>query len=157
VKAIKKVILFLSFAMFVAGPVVTLAAPVSTFAADSDSSCEKPILGIHPWFRGLAVKDGTGADAKCVIVAPGDTLNGKQLDLSGFIWRIALNIVDMALAAIGYIAFFFILYGGFQFLTGGSNPSQIEKARKTMLNAIVGLVISLGAVAVVNLIFGIIG
>lgn len=156
-KNIKKAIVLLSFAVFVAAPAFSFVTPLNTtFAASpsSSSDCEKPFLGIHPWFRGLAVvKDG-----KCEIASPGQNLsNGKSLDLAGFIWRIALNVVDIALAGIGYIAFFFILYGGFQFLTGGSNPSQIEKARKTMLNAIIGLVISLGAVAVVNLIFGIIG
>jgi len=155
-KLLKKAVFLFSFAALIVAPVFSLTAPQNTFAAgpSSASDCEKPLLGIHPWFRGLAVvKDG-----KCEIASPGSTLDsGKTLDLTGFIWRIALNIIDIGLGAVGYIAFFFILYGGFQFLTGGNNPSQIEKARKTLLNAIIGLVISFGAVAIVNLVFGIIG
>ncbi|RWZ78377.1 MAG: hypothetical protein EOT05_01265 [Candidatus Microsaccharimonas sossegonensis] len=153
----KKSIVILSFAVVVAAPAVTLAAPQSSFAATpkTPADCEKALLpGINPWFRGLT----TVTNGKCEIVSPGGQLSGgKTLDLAGFIWRIALNIVDIGLAIVGYIAFIFILYGGFQFLTGGNNPSQIEKARKTILNAVVGLVISLGAVAIINLIFGIIG
>ena len=154
-KVIKKAILLLSFSMLLVAPVFSFVTPQNTFAAVTDAKdCEKSFLGIHPWFRGLAVVN----NGDCVIAGPGQTLaNGKTLDLTGFIWRIALNIIDIALAVVGYIAFFFVLYGGFQYLTGGNNPSQIEKARKTILNAVIGLVISLGAVAVVNLIFGILG
>ena len=154
-KTFKKIILMFGFAVFVAAPVVSFVAPTNTFAAVSDpKDCEKPILGIHPWFRGLAVVE----NGKCQVAGPGQSLaSGKTLDLTGFIWRIALNVIEIALGAVAYIAFFFILYGGFQFLTGGSNPSQIEKARKTILNAVIGLVISIGAVAIVNLTFGIIG
>lgn len=154
-KLIKKAMLVLGFAVFVAAPVVTFAAPQDSFAAVSSAKdCERSILGIPTWFRGLAVVKA----GKCEIAGPGQTLsNGKSLDLTGFIWRIALNIVDIGLSVVGIIAVFFILYGGFQFLTGGSNPGQVEKARKTILNAVIGLVISLGAVAIVNLVFGIIG
>ena len=155
-KWFKKVAVAFVFIAFVVAPVFTLATPQNTFAASNGDPCAKPILGISPWFRGLAVQDAKG---QCTIASPGQTLaDGKTvLDLKGFILRIALNVVGIILGIIGYIAFFFVLYGGFLFLTGGSNPSQIEKARKTILNAVIGLVISLSAVAVTNLVFGIIG
>lgn len=146
----------LTLTLFVAAPTVSFVTPMNTFAAvpTKGSECEKPILGINPWFRGLAIVKG----GQCQIAGPGETLdNGKTVDLAGFIWRVALNVIDIGLAIAGYIAFGFILYGGFQFLTGGSNPSQIEKARKTILNAVIGLVIALSAVTIVNLIFGVIG
>ena len=68
-----------------------------------------------------------------------------------------MNVIEIALYLVGYIAVFFVLYGGFQFLTGGDNPSRVEQARKTIFNALVGLVISIGSVVVVNVIFGILG
>jgi hypothetical protein len=142
----KKLITTFAFAAFIAAPVMTAVVTPTTYAADA--SCEVRILGIPPWYQGLSSKDASG---KCSIDAPKD---GKVAD---FIWHIALNIIEIALYLVGYIAIFFILYGGFQFLTGGSNPSQIEKARKTILNAVVGLVISISAVVIVNLIFGILG
>ncbi len=150
-------VVMLGFALLIGAPVLNVVTPLSTFAATTPQSaadCEKPILGIHPWFRGLV----TVQNGQCDIIGPGQKIaNGSTLDLAGFIWRIALNVIDIALGAVGYIAFFFILYGGFQFLTGGNNPGQVEKARTTILNAVIGLVISLGAVALINLVFGIIG
>jgi len=154
-KYIKKVLMVFIFTAFLAAPALTLAVPQTTLAAGTVSDCEKPILpGLYPWFHGL-----TAGNGDCSIIGPGQTLPGASsaLSLDGFIWRIALNVIGIGLAIVGYIAFFFILYGGFQFLTGGSNASQIEKARKTILNAVIGLVISMGAVAVVNLAFGVLG
>jgi len=144
-----------SFSIFVAAPIVTFAVPQTSYAAVNNASdCERSILGIPTWFRGLAVVN----NGKCEIAGPGQTLSsGNKVDLSGFIWRIVLNIVDIGLTLVGIIAVFFVLYGGFQFLTGGNNPSQVEKARKTILNAVIGLVISFGAVAIINLVFGILG
>lgn len=151
-QSLKKLFLALGFAMFIAAPVMTVIATPTTYAADS--SCEVRILGIPPWYRGLAEKDAKG---DCAIVSPGTIMNGEVLSLSSFIWHIVLNVIEIGLYLAGYIAVFFILYGGFQFMTGGNNPSQVENARKTILNAIIGLVISISAVVVVNLIFGIIG
>jgi len=156
---IKKAIFIFSFTLFVAAPALSFVTPQTSFAAEPPKvgkDCERSFLGIPTWFRGLAIVND---DGKCVVAGPGDTLEGgtDPLEISGFIWRLALNIVDIALTIVGYIAFFFILYGGFLFLTGGNNPSQVEKARKTILNAVVGLVISFGAVAIINLIFGILG
>lgn len=153
-KQLKNIVVALGFALFIAAPVFAVATPQTTYAADP-GNCEVRILGIPPWYRGLANRDATG---ECAIVSPGSPMpGGETLDLSGFIWRIVLNLIEIALFLVGYIAVFFILFGGFQFLTGGDNPSKVEKARKTILNAVVGLVISFAAVVVTNLIFGILG
>lgn len=145
IKALKRLIMTLSFAVFIAAPVFTLVSPVPTYARD----CERGILGMPNWYRGLT-------DADCNIKSP-DTGAGKtSIGLSDFIWHIVLNIIEIGLFIAGYIALFFILYGGFQFLTGGSNPGQIEKARTTILNAVIGLVISMAAIGITNLIFRII-
>lgn len=150
-KRIKKVIIAFIFIAFLAAPVFAVATPQTSFAANATTpaDCEKSILGIQPWFKGLTSVTG----GQCGIISP----DGTQIDLKGFIWRIVLNVIGMALTVVGYIAFFFIIFGGFQFLTGGSNPGQIEKARKTLFNAVIGLIISLSAVAVVNLIFNLVG
>lgn len=147
---LKKVMIAFIFVAFIAAPAFAIVTPTTTHAAAN--SCEKSILGISPWYKGLTEQS---ADGKCSIVSP--VQSGSKLALQEFIWRIALNIIGIVLGFIGYIAFFFVLYGGFLFLTGGNNPSQIEKARKTLLNAVIGLVIAIAAVAIVNLIFSIVG
>ena len=150
-KRFKKVIIAFFLIAFIATPVFAIATPQTSYAAaaSTPADCEKPILGIQPWFKGLT----SVTNGQCGVISP----DGTKIDLKGFIWRIVLNVIGMALTLVGYIAFFFILFGGFQFLTGGSNPSQIEKARKTLFNAVIGLVISIAAVAVVNLIFNVVG
>jgi hypothetical protein len=130
--------------MLVASPIAATAFPTPVSAA---GSCETTILGIPPWYRGL-----TNAD--CSIKRPTDASIGG---IENFIWRIVLNVIQMGLVIAAYIAVAFIIWGGFLFMTGGSNPSQVEKGRKSVFNAVIGLVIALGAVAVTNFIFGIVG
>ena len=129
------------FVFLFASPVLAVANPVVSTAS---AACENSFLGIPPWYRGLT------DPADCSIKGP--TASDPD-GVSKFVWKIVLNIIQMALVAIVYVAVFFILYGGFQFMTGGSNPSMIEKGRKTLLNAIIGLIIGLGSVAIVNLLF----
>lgn len=151
-KQIKSLILALGFAVFAAAPVLTVIAPQTAGALTADSSCEVRFLGIPPWYRGLAERN----NGECSVITPGSTPNGIDLDLTGFIWRIAMNVIEIGLFVVGYIAVFFVLYGGFQYLTGGDNASKVEAAKKTILNALIGLGISIGSVVVINLIFGII-
>jgi len=102
--------------------------------------CNKGFLGFPTWYRGLTMDGGS-----CDIKSPSD-------DLGGFIWHIALNVIEMAMMAVVYVAVFFILYGGFQFLTSQGAPDGMAKARTTILNAVIGLVISLVAVGIINFI-----
>jgi hypothetical protein len=144
---LKKLFFAGAFVLFVASPVVAIATPQTTYAAAGD--CEARILGVPPWYRGLTKSDDT---AECTIVSPND-VGG----ISNFIWKIVLNGIEIALVLTAYIALFFILYGGFLFITGGGNSSQVEKARKSIFNAVIGLIISMGAIAITNLAFGVLG
>ncbi len=142
-KRLKTLLLGGLFIFAFASPVMATIAPAqSTYAAN----CENRVLGIPPWYRGL-----TDSANNCAIVSP-DAVGG----LSNFIWKIALNVIEMAIVLATYVAVFFILYGGFLYMTGGSSPGQLEKARKTILDAVIGLVICLGSIAIINLIFSII-
>jgi hypothetical protein len=136
------------FVFFIASPVAIVATPQTSYAATS-TNCEASILGIPPWYRGLTTK---GSNGDCVIKSPNDASVGG---ISNFIWKIALNGIQIALTITAWIALFFILYGGFLFITGGGNASQIEKARKSIFDAVIGLIISMGAIAITNLIFGV--
>lgn len=144
----KKLKIFFASALFIlmaAAPVAAVLTP-QTAAAATVAECEKTFMGIPPWYRGLTEAPD------CNIKIP---QNKDQL--SGYIWRIVLNVIQIVLVVIAYIAAFFILYGGFLYITGGNNPSQVEKARKSIFNAVIGLAISMSAVAIINYLFGIIG
>lgn len=141
-KLLKKIFLTLSFAVLLAAPALTVASPQLVAA---DPKCDKGILSIPPWYRNLT-------DGDCNIIDPSKAKGG----LSGFIWTIVLNAIEIGLNVVGYAALIFIIYGGFLFLTGGNNASQVEKARKTLIYAVVGLVISIASIGIINLIFRII-
>lgn len=141
---------FLVLASFV--PVATLSQNVSA-AEKGSSGCENWFLGIPPWYRGL-----TNAD--CSLKSPTDSPFSDNSPSDGgigrYIWTIVLNIIQITIALIAYIAAFYIIYGGFQFIVGGSNPGSIEKARKTIMNAVIGLIIAMASIALVNYAFSII-
>lgn len=149
-QTIKSIFLGLGFVFFVAAPVqaTLIAQPVSAAAPN----CEGRLFGAPPWFRGLTEVKTVGGVDECVIVSP-DAAGG----LTAFIWKVVLNVIEMVLVFVVYIAVFFILYGGFLFITGGSNPSQTQKAKTAILNAVIGLAITLGAIAITNLIFSLLG
>ncbi|MDP3446181.1 MAG: hypothetical protein Q8T08_25250, partial [Ignavibacteria bacterium] len=68
----------------------------------------------------------------------------------------ALNCIEIALVSVAYIATFFILYAGFMMIVNSGSSDIVAKSRQTILNAVIGLVISIAAVSIVNLIAGII-
>lgn len=120
------------------GSFLTINMPMTAAAGCSE------FLGIPAWYDGLT-------DDECEIKNPSDVSGG----LNGFIWRIALNVVGMALVAVGYISIGFILYGGFILIKGmtGVSPGSSEIAansRKMILNACIGLVLSLTAIAIAS-------
>jgi len=126
------------------GSLQVTATPVS-----AAGSCVQGFLTFPAWYRGLNV-----SDTDCNLKSPNDLASpGKDDGLSNYIWKIVLNVIEIVLQLIGYLAVFFIIYGGFRFMTRGDNPSEVEAARKTIMNAVVGLVISIGSVAIVNFVF----
>lgn len=129
--------------------------PATSTAATPSPKCERNILTFPTWFRGLAKIDKANTDGsvECSIINPNDHKGG----LSGFIWSIVLNVIEIGLQLVGYMAVGFIIVGGFRYMTGGGNPSSLQAAKTTITNAIIGLVISLASVAIVRLIFGVFG
>lgn len=102
-------------------------------------------LGMPSWYKGLV--DSSTDD--CNLKQPGK--NGAP-QLTGYIARIALNVVEMGLYLVGYVSVGFIIYGGFKYLTSPSDSSKITGARKTIQNAVIGLVLSMLSVAIIKLI-----
>ncbi|MBI5654780.1 hypothetical protein HZC53_03970 [Candidatus Uhrbacteria bacterium] len=71
---------------------------------------------------------------------------GETVKLSGTDPRvIATNIINWALGLIGIVLVVLILYAGFLYMTSGGEADKVEKAKKIIVNAIIGLVIILSA------------
>lgn len=141
-KSIKNWSLALIFAVSVGGAFASSLSP-QTVGAAADDPCNKGFMGFPSWYRGL-----TTDPPECSIKTPGSAAG----DLNKFIWKIGLNVVAIALVAVAWISGFATLYGGFLFITSRGNPDGAARARMTLLNAIIGLIISMVAVIAVDFI-----
>lgn len=115
-------------------PPALLATPVS--AACSDAG----VLGITPWYRGLQ-KEVQGS---CQIKSPANGEVGK------FVTTIVLNVLQAGFTIAAYVAIFFIIKGGFLYIVSAGSSQGMEDGKKTITNAVIGLVIVLLAVAIIN-------
>ncbi|MDO8581810.1 MAG: TrbC/VirB2 family protein [bacterium] len=62
------------------------------------------------------------------------------------------NIIRIFLGLLGTIAIVLILYAGFMWMTAAGNEEKIEKAKKILTNAVIGLVLILAAFGIVSFI-----
>lgn len=63
---------------------------------------------------------------------------------------VAINIINAVIGVSGLIAVIFIVIGGFQYMTSTGDATKIQKAKNTILYAVIGLVICALAFAIVN-------
>jgi len=66
-------------------------------------------------------------------------------DLKG----VLTNLIAWVLGFVSLIAVIMVIIGGFQWLTAAGNEEKVEKAKKTISSAVVGLIIVILAWAVV--------
>ena len=67
------------------------------------------------------------------------------------------KIIGMAvrifLSLLGIIFIIMMLYGGYNYMTATGDESKVEKSRKTIMRAIIGLIITVSSYAIWNFIF----
>lgn len=140
--------ILLTIAMVVLGLVLSPTASAATSgggdgaSSGGSGSCDGRLLTLPTWHRGLT-------DGSCKIKSPEKTENG----LRDFIAKIILNITEAIMQLVGYASVLFLIIGGFRYMFTAADPEQVSKGKTTIRNAIIGLLISLFAVAIVNVIF----
>ncbi len=60
------------------------------------------------------------------------------------------GILNTVFGILGGVAVIFVIVGGLKYVIGSGKPDDLQKAKNTILYAVVGLVISLFAMAIVN-------
>jgi hypothetical protein len=122
------------------GSLVVLA-PMQALAATADKCTQSSagFLGFPTWYKYL---NPTFEDGECKL-----NIEFPQ-DLTG----ILLAVFEIILRIGGLAAVGFIIFGGFQYLISQGEPDRTKGAKSTILNALIGLAITLSATAIVNLI-----
>lgn len=114
--------------------------PTKVSAAVPDK-CAKRILDFPVWYEYLEV------NGDCDITGP---TNGGEFDWPKAVGYVAIALVEIMLRIAGLVAVGFVIYGGFRFIVSQGEPENAKAARETIINAIIGLIITIVAAAVVN-------
>lgn len=78
---------------------------------------------------------------------------GTTSTASGLIGK----ILGIVLGIVGLIAVLFLVWGGFQYITSAGDEEKVEKAKGTMVNALIGVVVVLLAYALVRIVANAVG
>lgn len=118
-----------------------LLAPIVASSTTSAATCadSRGALNLPYWWRGLC--DDAGK-AKPTIKNPVD------------IWKVVLNVIEIAMILAGYFAVGYVIWGGFKYLTSDGDEGRLVKARKIIQNALIGLTIVLASVAMTSFVAG---
>lgn len=97
-------------------------------------------LGIPTWYKYLTKTETIAGRCSPVVTFPDD------------ITKILLAVFEIIIRVAGLAAVLFVIWGAFQYQTSQGDPDKTKNARSTIINALIGLAISVSAVAGVNLI-----
>ncbi len=133
---------------------ITASLAVMPPASVSAAGCTKNPL-IPQWYDDMCNTDGSIKSPAEIGGKTGQTdANGTASNLSKWIGVIAMNIVKILMTIVGYVSLGFIIWGGFKYMINGDNASGTTAARKTIQNAVIGLVLSIMSIAIINFITG---
>ena len=107
-------------------------APNYSYAAGSCTT-GSTFMNLPTWFKGLPAEEING---ECVITTP-----GNSNELRAYFWTVALNITSIIFGVAGYLAVLFVMIGGIRIMTSAGNPAGMVAGRKTITNALIGVVI----------------
>ena len=144
-----KIVSLAIFASVIATPLLVPPARVAAQPSPSQTTVE-PCAGagiqltlLPAWYKDLDCENGTVK------------MYGGENALQRFILQIAMNGVEILFYIVGYVSLAMIIWGGFKYIMNGDSSSGTEAAKKTIQNAVIGLVISIFAVVIVNVVTGV--
>ncbi len=116
-----------------------------TLFAASDCKADNLFGIIPPWYKYLPFKSTDAA--KCVVDL-NLTDNPEQF------WLVGFGIVDILLRVAGIVAVAYVIYGGFRYITSQGESENLKNARNTIINALIGVAITILASSFVSFFAG---
>ncbi len=104
-------------------------------------------LGFPSWHSHLEGVTFTDPDTKETSCTP-------QINGLNDIWKIVASVIEMLLRIASLAAIGFVVYGGVSYTLSQGSPDKTKEALKTIINALVGLAISIISAALVGFIAG---
>ncbi|MDO4773867.1 MAG: pilin [Candidatus Saccharibacteria bacterium] len=139
--------ILLTIALLCVGATAVMATPAAELT--KEECIERgTILTFKPWYANIV--DGGSGNSECTIRPIGDTVEEQR----EYIWGIVLVIVEDIFQLAAYVAVGFIMYGGFLYLTSTGSPEYTKQALRTIMNAVIGLVVAISAAVIVGFIGG---
>jgi hypothetical protein len=94
---------------------------------------------------------GEGGASAGIGAARGDNTPSNLVNGDSSIIKRAINIM---LFAVGVLSVVMLIFGGFRYVISGGKKESVTNAKNTILYAIVGLLVSVFAYAIINFILG---
>lgn len=154
--------LFVVIALFLSLQMTAVVGSQSSASAAVAAGCDgsDSFLLFPTWYKYLDIGPEGGDD--CAVRGPtttvtvNETQNGQSVAVQKeiFDWgaaapRVGLAIVEILLRIGTLVAVGYVIYGGFRYITSQGEPDGARSARQTIVNALIGLVISLLATGIV--------
>jgi len=89
-------------------------------------------MGLRAWYDGI--------DAVCEGRQPED-----EDELRKVIFMVIINVMIMLFQVIGYVAIGFVIWGGYLYMLARGDSGKVASGKKTIMNALIGLVLCLSA------------
>lgn len=100
--------------------------------------------------KGLKKLSSLYAGAVAFSVSDFDNLLTPVKGASGDPKVLTIKIINYSLFFLGVIAIIFIVWGGVQYLISGGDSDKVDKAKKTLLYAVIGIIVIVLAFAILN-------
>jgi hypothetical protein len=114
-----------------------LAATAMVFSLSPSVSAAGVVFGDND------ICGSKGREARTCQVAPANAVNS-----------VLVKAVDLAAVIAGVVATIFVIVGGFLYITSAGDPAKAEKARSTIIYALVGLLVAAVARGIVVFVLG---
>lgn len=93
---------------------------------------------------------GEGYQMVAGICSP--VVNGSGLAGTSDYKQLLVKVIDFLLELSGAVSVLFVLYGGFMYMTAGSNDDQVKKGKMAIQYALIGVVIITLSYAIVHVV-----
>ncbi len=93
------------------------------------------------------------AQASGLVPDPPQVLQGSRLgNPNTNVTDLVQYIINILLLVVGIFSVFFIIWGSYQYIISGANEEQAEAGKKTIRNAIIGLIITILSYVIVTVV-----